>query len=183
MGCDWINYKGSLIGYGIEYSTIFSNTKYKIDEFKSYYPIGDDIDPEKEESDVLTCDSERCYFGLIDLEHEWGKYLNQFHPHVDKKKIPGFDIICESFSGSYETVGYKPIIVWGYNIEDSVSKPTKTDQIYENIGMNYTFPNPSMKIFTDFMTIFRDKICKASSSSELKNLINSSTSFRVFGRL
>ena len=47
MGCDWINYKGSLIGYGIEYSTIFSNTKYKIDEFKSYYPIGDDIDPEK----------------------------------------------------------------------------------------------------------------------------------------
>ena len=49
MGCDWIEYRGSLIGYGIEYSTVFSRTKYDIDEFKSYYASCEDIDSEEEE--------------------------------------------------------------------------------------------------------------------------------------
>ena len=185
MGCDWIEYRGSLIGYGIEYSTIFSNTKYDIDEFKSYYASCEDIDSEEEEPIDFKYDSERCSFGLSALKQEWSKYLYQFHPLVDKETIPEFDIICESFSGTYESVGYRPTIVWGHNIEDPDTNLTQTDQLYEKIGMEFVFPRHSKEIFTDFMAIFRTKICESSTSDELKlkKLIKDNTSFRIFGSL
>ena len=184
MGCDWIEYRGSLIGYGIEYSTIFSKTKYEIDEFKSYDSSCEDTD-DSEEEDGDSGDSEKCSLGFSVLKQEWRKYLDQFHPRIDRKIIPEFEIICESFSGTYETVGDNPIIVWGYSIGNSFSKTTQTDKLSEKIGIEFVFPHPSKEIFTDFMAIFRTKVCESSTSDELKlkKLINDNTSFRIFGRL
>ena len=182
MGCDWIYYNGSLIGYGIALSTIFSNTIYEIGEFKTYYPSGLSIEVDKIRGKR---DSERLYFGFNALKLEWSKYLTQFHPLVDQKTIPEFDIICESFSGSYETVGYDPVIVWGYNIDDSFTKTNQSD--CDKISMDFTFPQFSEEIFTDFMAIFRIKICESSNpvsdELKLKEIIKKETSFRIFGRL
>jgi hypothetical protein len=131
MGCDTVEYCGSVIGYAIDYDALFKHTVFQA----------------KEEYDYETRDE-----AFEAINDKWEEYRQQKFPIISKM-WPDFLTVCGEFSGEYESIGLEYRLVWGYEMESKKIK-LESNEKCDKVLLEFDFPANSKSVLSDFLTTF-----------------------------
>lgn len=131
------------------------------------------LNENKDKEDSIKADNGKKL--LFSIRREWDKYLNEFHPLIDRNDLPGWRIICPTFLAQYESrgIGKTCYLIWGHALELNKLSVQKFDD-YENwSSMKYKFPENGSTIIVDFLSRFYHLKCMKNASIGENNFTSS----------
>jgi hypothetical protein len=176
MGCDWIAYSDTIVGYMIDYDSAFAYTKY-------IFAYGED---NYDEDDCRL--SEKACIQLCD---GWFEYRKKFQPNLRPIPNLGFYTISDNYSGTYESHAIDYKLIWGYSLSKKESKLSlaKNDEVKDQLKWTFDFPAKSNEILSEFLAWFilknknKGDIASVEDIKAKADLIKSNIVFGVFGSL
>lgn len=170
MGCDWIGYRSTYIGYEINCDSIITD---------------EEEDVNSDSSDYFDYDDERQAKNLRNIEAAWNTYLleKKLTKSLNMCKELSFFAVNSTMSGTYQSKPLESSIIFGYEliIKDAEHNESNDEKsIPDEVKIAYKFPNNCLNMLTDFI-LSKRKISQNDSVDKVRSDIKSRINFGFHG--